>query len=185
MIATLPEQKTQQGSKGALAGVGGFTTVATTRNFRDSRLPKATDTCEVVAALKKRVKAKCGRMAPQRFVLSIFGERTRVISSKKSGCPECVTKELTASVIRCALCGLPIWPGQAVGLYSISLNKRLLRLNIATKVGDNAIGCMRWNCGEGAAFAGHWTGEEIQLAFGGKTFLEHTWEKGEVTVANI
>ena len=71
-----------------------------------------------------------------------------------SVCPNCAIEK----AISCCFCGKQIYPGSPVALYGKDSGG--INWEKATKVGDNAIGCLNMDCcPSGGFFAGYWTTE--------------------------
>jgi hypothetical protein len=74
-------------------------------------------------------------------------------------CPTCTIEEHEYEVIHCALCGLPIIPGDGVAIYSSDTPEVNPEFATSHKTGG-VYGCMRWDCVPcGAFFAGNWMGK--------------------------
>lgn len=117
-------------------------------------LPESNNRIEVVSSAKKIRKHSCGHRGAKWFTLSVYGEETKKIKHK---CAECCIEELKEVVIRCALCGLPIYPGEGVAIYYKDSGAVVLE-NPVLVGKDGVIGCLRWDCcPSGGFFAGHWS----------------------------
>jgi hypothetical protein len=146
-------------------------------------LPRPTDIIVVSNCAEKIRNYKCGHRGPVWFALNTYGAESKKIGSSKT-CPDCTIGILRQMVIRCALCGLPIFPGEGVALYSRASSQYK---SIATKVGKNFIGCLRWECcPSGGFYAGHWTGENgFRPAYGGDTAVGHAYATGKPVIVNV
>ena len=122
-------------------------------------LPKATNEIRIINRARFITFSKnyaCGHRAMRSFKISVYGV-TVLPAEANHNCPECCIVELQKTTIRCALCGLPIFPGSGVAIYDTMMPD--LDLSIATYVSDTmVIGCMDRNCCPySGAFAGNWT----------------------------
>ncbi len=119
-------------------------------------LPPSNNFIALESSSKKTRISKCGHVGPRTFHLNIYGIRSVEFNAKKVECPTCITARIKKEVIQCAVCGLPIGPGEGVALYSMVGPG--IRKDIATYVDGAVIGCLRWNCcPSGGFFSGHWT----------------------------
>lgn len=99
----------------------GFRVIAQSGNAADSaKLPKATNEIKLVESSNRRslLPRVCGHRGPKWFILDIYGEKTGRIKNRKM-CPDCAILYIKNKVIRCAVCGLSICPGEGVALYHI------------------------------------------------------------------
>lgn len=117
-------------------------------------------------SIKRRLYG-CGHKGSERFVLHFWEERLfRPIPGfcDPNTCPDCILNKLKHVVIRCARCGLPIYPSDRILLYEVELS----RIEWTTLDGNMAIGCTRMACLNGATVqaAGIWTGRGILNALG-------------------
>lgn len=146
----------------------GFRLIAQSGNAADSaKLPKATSEIKLIESSNWRslLPRACGHRGPKWFVLDVYGEKTGKIKNHKM-CPGCAISYIKNTGIRCALCGLSICPGEGVALYYINIKSEGLNLDITTRVGDNVIGCLRWDCCPcGGFYAGHWSENGFVSAF--------------------
>lgn len=119
-------------------------------------LPKAQDEIRILSTSWFKKKYACGHRGPRRFELSVYGDVVRP-GGLNNNCPDCCVEEIRNTVIRCASCELPIFPGDGVVLYH-PITKGL-NLAIANFVDPDAVvGCMRWDCcTHPELFSGHWT----------------------------
>lgn len=144
----------------------GFRVVAQSGDLGDpSKLPQSHDSILICGTGGWRLRRYCcGHRGPGWFVLDMYGEKTPKIE-RRNMCPECAILFLKEHVIRCALCGLSISPGEAVALYS--RDTKGIHTNIATHVGEQqVIGCLRWDCCPcGAFYAGNWSKNGFIPAF--------------------
>lgn len=128
------------------------------------------------------VRWKCGHECWAQFKLEIYGE---ILTPKKGAlddrktCGICAVREMKPYILRCGVCGKPIFPGEPIGLYGKSGS-------VQNQKSDNqVVGCMRWECGTGAAFAGHWTGRVIKYVFmDGKTAIGVAFQSGKAVMVN-
>ena len=99
---------------------------------------------------KKRY--KCGHSMKGIYTVSIYGMEVKLT---KELCPDCLVEYAKQHAIYCCLCGNPILPHDPVALYGGGMK---IRKDIATQIDGGAfVGCMRWDCGIGGFFSGHWT----------------------------
>lgn len=140
----------------------GMRIIASTSEPDPSKLPTPTKECKVLwRSFFKRTYA-CGHRDSRRFRVSVFGKETKVIKQNAT-CPACFIEETKKHTIFCALCGLPIMPGDPVALYDDDNDN--IR-DEATHLGNSVLGCLRWNCCPTAGFlAGCWTKEGFESAF--------------------
>jgi hypothetical protein len=120
---------------------------------------------------------KCGHDSSPKLRLNIWGNASEAeledkFITKEGGravaendvCPKCFFEEVKKSAIRCCLCGYAILPGDGVALYR--KDSEGVHKDIATFVGDSAIGCLLWDCcPSGGFFAGHWTSDGFKSLF--------------------
>ncbi len=109
------------------------------------------------------VRWQCGHDSWAKFRLEIYGEvycpKEGVLEDREE-CGACSLLIMRPYILPCERCGKPILPGEAIGIYG----KKAGTIKQKTE-SDQVIGCMRWECGTGAAFAGYWNGREIEYAF--------------------
>ncbi|MBI3632246.1 MAG: hypothetical protein HY225_02260 [Candidatus Vogelbacteria bacterium] len=115
---------------------------------------------------------KCGHVGPSSAVLDFYGRIVdfkipeRIYQEKNvevgspitiddHSCPKCDFEKFKIVVIRCAVCGEGICPGDEIALYA--KESKALNLSIATRVGEEIVGCLKQGCGPAAALAGRWT----------------------------
>lgn len=104
----------------------------------------------------------CSHLGPEWFALNIWGLKSFEFK-KNERCAVCEIKRIKKYCIRCAVCGLPICPGDGVALYH---NSSPDILPSATVIGDSVLGCMRWNCcPSGGFYAGNWMLDGFVPAF--------------------
>lgn len=171
-----------------LQSPGGMRVVCSVGSEQRLKLPKATDEWKIIPVksffgLCKFRLYKCGHEGLAKFMINAGGDLTKVIDDAEH-CPACFSKILKSGSIRCGICGLPIFPGQAVALYADAgegINRRY-----ATVVNDDCvIGCMRRDCcPTGGYFAGYWTGEAFQPAFPEGTAIDHAMATGSTVIGN-
>ena len=100
------------------------------------------------------------------------------IKTIEGECLQCSFEKAKNSAIRCCLCGYAIIPGDAVAAYRKS--SPAINQEVATFVGDNALGCLLWDCcPTGGFFAGHWTAEGFRPAFDEGTAADSTFSSGQ------
>ena len=147
-----------------------------TSSEEDSGLPTPTDKIEVVNSKGLERNYQCGHRGSQSYAISIYGELSKEVSDGQH-CPECFIAWLNSFVIRCASCRLPIYPGEGVALYHKSNSG--LHKDIGYAVGENYLGCMRWDCcPSGAFYGGNWDGSGFSPAFGGSVMAAAVFESG-------
>ena len=120
------------------------------------KLPPSDDKCEIIYRSWWCRTYHCGHRDARVFRIRAFGVETKKIRQKER-CAECFLQHVREKVIRCALCGLPIFPGDPVALYHRKSEGLQFEVASFTEK-DAAIGCLRWDCCPcGGFFAGHWT----------------------------
>lgn len=88
----------------------------------------------------------CGHHAPIGYFLNIYGKRTSELKFQQL-CPDCyVVDLLERGLIRCCMCGGPIYKGDQVILYN--LDGRYMEVNwpITTIAGKYGVGCIYMGC---------------------------------------
>lgn len=134
----------------------------------DAGLPAPTDRFEIVPKGDKKVRYACGHDGPKEYVGHFYGEEmepSAEILKTREKCPDCQVAEMKPLVIRCAQCGLPIFPGAPVALYAGPA--AAFTKGWATMVDGQYVGCLRWDCcPSGGFFSGHWTSKGFRPAFG-------------------
>lgn len=135
---------------------GGMRVVAMAGDYDRSRLPATNDQIALVESGGGSVTASCGHPSHGSLVFDVYGQK--VTGDGQRLCPDCSKEELAKIVIRCALCGLPILPGDPVSIYDD--DGADIMDDIAHRVGESVLGCNRWDCCTPGAFAGHWGGPE-------------------------
>jgi hypothetical protein len=142
---------------------GGLELVASSRPIQDPKF-EVNEECSHQSKSLFRRRYRCGHVARRAFTVTIFGRRRRGTIHQKELCPECLIEDLKKQAIRCVRCGSTIMPGDPVSLYHHSSPG--LHVEVATKVDDQTIGCLGWDCcPSGAFFAGHWTEDGFKGAF--------------------
>lgn len=148
------------------AGSVGLQVIASaTSGVKESKkLEMAPDKCFISALGFFWRQYQCGHRGPRWFKISTWGEETKKIKNPQR-CPDCMLEYFKKVLIRCAVCGRHIAPGDPVALYS-TISKDL-RIEIATMVDkETVVGCLRRGCcPSGGFFAGHWDGEKVRFAF--------------------
>lgn len=124
--------------------------------FPRENLPEASSEIRISYASYFNKKYTCGHRGPRRFELFVYGDNVRP-GIDNHQCPDCGIEEIKKIVIRCAFCGLPIFPGS--GVYSVHPTTPGVSLAIARFVNPDAVMCcMRWDCClNPGLFSGHWT----------------------------
>lgn len=143
----------------------GMRVVAMVGDYDRSRLPPSNDQIVLVEASGRAVTAKCGHSSKRTLIFDVYG--VKITGDGRHTCPDCGRTELGQITIRCALCGLPILPGNAVSIYD--MGGADIRADIAFKVDDDQVlGCVAMDCALPGAFAGHWGGPDrgFMSAFG-------------------
>jgi len=142
---------------------------ALARERKEAGLPEPTDRFEIIPKGDKKVAYRCGHEGPKQYVGHFYGEEMEPspeILKTREKCPDCQMTEMRPLIIRCAQCGLPIFPGAPVALYAgpaAAFTKAW-----STMHEGQYVGCLRWDCcPSGGFFAGHWTGTTVHSAFGG------------------
>jgi hypothetical protein len=120
---------------------------------------KAQDICEISSRSWLKFFHKCGHFGSWSYCVNLYGIEFEPYSKWRE-CPECFLKSIKAKSIRCAICTLPIVPGNAVALYdpeSKAINKKHAKI-----IDGSAVGCLRCDCCPSAGFyCGNWDGEKI------------------------
>lgn len=135
----------------------GMQLVAMIGDYDRSRLPASNDTIVLLEETGRKVRANCGHWTRASLVFNAYG--VKVGGHGKHFCADCAVVELQRVAIRCALCGLPIIPGDSVAVYDCGGAD--IRKEIAFHLGDGQVlGCLRRDCSIPGAFAGRWGGPE-------------------------
>jgi hypothetical protein len=151
------EDKVLSASELPRVTTGGMRVVAMIGDYDRSRLPASNDQIELVDTGGRAVTAKCGHSSSEDLIFDVYG--VKITGDGQRICPDCGKTELHRITLRCALCGLPILPGNSVSIYDISGAD--VRAEIAFRVGDDQVlGCCTMDCALPGAFAGHWGGPE-------------------------
>ncbi len=149
------------GARGQLSG-GGLVMMAQVNGPAGMPEPKG-DTIEFMPDGEERITYGCGHEGATKGRYVVYGEEfTMDFERMHAGaerCPECIVGEMRKDIIRCALCGHFILPGQAVAVYGGGCE---LKQKWSTRTPDGGyIGCMRWDCcPSGGFYAGHWFGRD-------------------------
>lgn len=146
---------------GEYVSTDGMVVVASSHDPDRTKLPDFDPTFRIISqSFFKRI-YNCGHRAGRKFRVEIYGYKSKLICQTNL-CPTCFIETERKKIIRCALCGLPIFPGHPVAV--LSTRSHNLRMDIATKDGDDGvIACLRSECcPTGGMFSGHWTGEKVQ-----------------------
>ncbi len=155
------------------------------------KLPEPEEVCRVVAESEKIVRFVCGHDGPAEFAVSFWGEAMRPkpdILAKREKCGECVLAAFRPKLIRCALCGFAIGPGDGVAHYSDDSQFRKEWKTVVENSGQKyVIGCLRWDCcPSGGFFVGNWDGEKIAYRFpNGASNAEQALRTGESVITNV
>lgn len=154
---------------------------------QEEPLPEPTEELGWRALTDDSVTYRCGHEGPSKWVAILFGlelEPRDEVLEKREKCPNCMTGPLFEGVIHCALCGLPVMPGDPVALYAGP--KKAFRKEkgwVVKHLDGQAIGCLRWDCcPSGGFFAGHWDGERVRSAFAGGSAAGEALRTGQVVV---
>ncbi len=135
-----------------------------------SSLPAPIRTCSIIKRSFFERDYACGHRDSRAFRLNIFGMETGTIRQKDL-CPNCQIEDGKKKIIFCALCGLPIIPGNGVAIYDD--DNEGIRPD-ATHIGKSVLGYLRWECCPGGLlFAGHWTTEGFKPYDFKKHFRKH------------
>jgi len=138
----------------------GLESVAAAGNLADAtKLPPAKDSVSVIVIESEASTFACKHTGPSRYTLDLYGEVTGefVAGEENCLCSECMLVKAKEELIRCAACGLPIFPGQGVALYG--KGSSLKYVAVGTGACNSWIGCLRWDCcPSGAFYAGVWQG---------------------------
>lgn len=136
---------------------GGLTVIAMVGDYDRSRLPVSNDEIVLCSESGEKITSQCGHASHAELVFDVYG--LKIEGKGQLTCPECSIKELREITIRCALCGLPILPGDGVSIYDIG--GRDIRADIAFKVGEHQVlGCNGMDCSIPGAYAGLWGGPQ-------------------------
>jgi hypothetical protein len=132
--------------------------------------PVSEEVCRVIAESDEIVRFACGHDGPAEFSVSFWGERKSPrpeILARREECGECMIAGFRPDLIRCALCGFAIGPGDGVALYTDDGHFREGWKTVVEERGHKSvIGCMRWDCcPSGAFFVGNWDGGKIVYRF--------------------
>jgi hypothetical protein len=179
----------EQGETEGPISPDGLVCVASTREPDRSKLPAAHDRFEAVPLTEKRAQYKCGHEDFAKFKLDIYGEAVELNDKFWKERPECSTCHIARMkpfIPRCALCGLPIYPGDGVAVYAYARQfKKKPWVYRVGPDGEAVLGCTRWECcPSGGFFAGHWDGEKFVSAFDGKSMAEAVMSDGRSRIVN-
>lgn len=129
-----------------------------------SKLPPSNDEIAITAVDATIKRYDCGHDGPSQYSLNVYGDGAMISGEKTPLCPECIIADVKKMVIRCCSCGLPIFPGNTVALYSF--HRSFKHRKIAKTIDGALIGCMRWDCCPSGGFmAGHWTKDGYKSLF--------------------
>ncbi|MFA6042515.1 MAG: hypothetical protein WC786_02405 [Patescibacteria group bacterium] len=133
------------------------------------KLPTAHDEVKIVQQSEMLRIYSCGHRGSKEYALDIYGQVSQRITDT-SDCPMCRVARIKKHTIRCAACGLPIFPGEGVALYAF--DGELFDRNKCTFVKESVLGCMRWDCcPSGAFFAGNWSEQGFVPRFAGNNTM--------------
>jgi hypothetical protein len=126
----------------------------------------------------------CGHCGVSLYHMDLYGLVLHSNGKSPEKCGQCAAEWFRSISCRCALCGLPIMPGDPVALYGPSNKFKRQRV---TEVRSGVLGCMRWDCcPSGGFFAGHWTGKGFRPAFpDGQTVVERVFATGQTVVGDL
>jgi len=106
---------------------------------------------------------KCGHAGARKFTVFAHGMSISPHNDRMYDfCPECFLKKARREIIKCARCGLPIFPGQGVALYP---KQHAIHHNGIGIVEDSVVACLREECTDAVLFSGYWTGNEYEPYF--------------------
>ncbi len=168
-----------------LRSPGGGAVIATT-DESPGMMPEPTDDLRVEPTSDEMVAYECGHRGAKTFTLNAFGDKfpaPDTMLAERKRCPDCETADVRAVIIRCAVCGHGIFPGEPVALYS---DDARFNEKWKTKIDQGVIGCMRMNCcPSGGFFAGHWSGKEFVPAFGDtRSVAEEVFRTGQTILVS-
>jgi hypothetical protein len=153
---------------------------------RPEGLPAVKDICEIIPKSNERVQYKCGHEGWKKFHVSFWGEKMAPAAKfieERNKCPDCMLQEALRDMIRCALCGLSISPGDPVALY---LDDGSFKKEWSTRHGVSVIGCLRWNCcPSDGFFAGNWDGKKLIPAFEHEGAVAQARATGKLVAAKV
>ena len=174
--------KTQTVDRTGLVSPGGLEVEVSTAPAQTT-LPKPTDRIRIVKASTNPRTYDCGHTGPDRFSIDLYGLESEPFTDRKK-CPNCRVEEAKSVVIRCALCGLPILPGESVAVYDE--RNELPYKAVAYKQEAFYLGCLRWDCcPSGGFYAGTWTGVSFEPAFeDSATAAEEAFTTGRTVIGN-
>lgn len=158
-----------------LLGLLGFTFLALRLyriHIRHSIAKQAGESLRDEAFIKpetsERERFECGHEGPHTFTYHIYGESLQACAGSKAPpgatqaqemCPECMLADIVKKVVRCSLCGMPIFPGQVVSLVNpFDPSAHTVWHN------ESAICCLRSDC-DASNPSGRWTGEGVEDFF--------------------
>ena len=127
-----------------------------------AKLPASNDQIVLAWSSRWQTLHQCGHHGPRAYQLTIFGLTTRKIKDQRF-CPDCGIADAKQFIIRCCLCGLPIFPGDPVAIYN---SEHIIKSSYVHSTDDVALGCCRHDCCISLGFfSGHWTPEGFQSYF--------------------
>lgn len=133
----------------------------------------------------KQVYYHCGHKGPKKFTLTILGKECtpkKVYFKDRPFCHAC----LRASIIRCVLCGNPIYPGSSIAAYGDMEDFKEEWKTYTTEEKHSVVGCMSMECcPSGGFFAGHWTGQEVNSPFAHGSAAAEAFATGKVVSGTI
>ncbi len=146
-----------------------------------------TETCEVIDREGPLIRHECEHETHQRFKIRLWGQIIASGDHEKPVplCADCLLAKVMRDSIRCGLCGRAILPGESVALYV--MDKKLFRRpHWITRVEDQVLGCLDWDCCQSRAFfAGHWTLKGFKPAFAHGTAIAEVFATGKSLVINF
>ncbi len=143
----------------------------------------AIDGIKLTPLTEVKVDYKCGHSGWSAFKVLLYGETEIAphdkLLSKRLKCPHCMLHELLLRTIRCARCGFVIMPGEGVARYAATDHEP----EYAKAIEGGVVGCLRFDCCPSGGFiVGHWDGEKVVSAFGGKTAADQVLATGETVI---
>lgn len=160
----------------------GMRVVASVRSA-PGELSESDDRLEIVERSESEADYPCGHRGSESYRVHVYGLLSRDFKGSER-CPDCRLAEAKEFIIRCALCGLPIVPGDSVAMYYKTSGG--LKIEIGHKIDDSYVGCLRWDCcPSGGLFVGHWTGKDIKPYFSsGLSTAAQVMSTGRAVVVN-
>lgn len=128
--------------------------------------PHVTDEFVVVNVSPEEVDYTCGHRFARSFAHNLYGQvydiDDKLLASRRH-CGACLLEMTRAKVIRCALCGRVILPGDGVAVYDDDPGfNRAWVTSLSGATTPTVIGCIRMDCcPSGGFYAGNWSGEQV------------------------